>query len=417
MGIDEARALLGIDANADLATAQQAYQSRTGQLVAALNTADADRAGALRYLLAQVTEAWQTMLTGAHGEPTTPAGVATGASGATPAPAPPAAAPTPSMTSAPGVAAAAAATPAPAPAPRQPAVSFVRTPARPSSAEAEHVAVVTDSTAYLPESVIDKYGITVVPLNVHMQSQVSLEGVDLAPSEFATWITAPGRTASTSPPSPETFRAAYESTDARDIVSIHLSARLSGTRQNAVSAAHDLADEGQARIKVVDSRATAMGLGFAVIAAAEAAAAGGDVWDVMSAAETAARRSRVLFYVDTLEYLKRGGRIGAAAAWVGTALDLKPILHIANGVIEPLERVRGANKAIARLEEIAVTQAGSAVVDIAIHHLASEERADDIADHLSRRVPGLRSLHKSEVGAVIGAHTGPGALGIVLHFA
>lgn len=277
------------------------------------------------------------------------------------------------------------------------------------------VAVVTDSTAYLPPGVAESAGITVVPLHVKLGDRMLLEGVELSPPQFAEWITAPGRTASTQPPTVAMFKAAYQATGARDIVSIHLSGRLSGTREAAVTAAYELADAGHARVKVVDSRQAAMGLGFAVMEAAEAAARGSDVFDVAAAAEDSARRTSMIFYVETLEYLRRGGRIGGAAALIGTALQVKPLLHLVNGMIEPLTRVRGGTKAIARLEDTIVDEVGDAVVDICVHHLAAREGADALGERLRSRLPGLKSMYQSEVGAVIGAHVGPGLLGAVVH--
>lgn len=277
------------------------------------------------------------------------------------------------------------------------------------------MAVVTDSTAYLPDGVAEHYGIHVVPLHVHAGDKKLLEGLELTPRQFAAWITAPGRMASTSPPTQEAFKAAYLATGARDIVSIHLSGRLSGTRESALTAAYDLFDHGGPRVKVVDSRLTAMGMGFAVMRAADVAAAGGDIFDVAEAAEEAARRTTTLFYVETLEYLRRGGRIGAAAALIGTALELKPLLHMVDGAIEPLDRVRKAERAIARLEDTIVEDAGDDEVDIAVQHLAAEDGADALAERLRARIPHLRSMHKSEVGAVVGAHVGPGLLGAVVH--
>jgi DegV family protein with EDD domain len=277
------------------------------------------------------------------------------------------------------------------------------------------VAVVTDSTAYLPPGVAEAYGVTVVPLHVLTDGGEALEGVELSPHEFAEWISGPGRTASTRPPTAAAFRAAYEATGAADIVSIHLSARLSGTRESAVTAAYDLFDAGGARVKVVDSRTTAMGLGFAVIAAAEVANAGGDAFEVANAAEASARRTATMFYVDTLEYLRRGGRIGKAAALLGTALELKPLLHMVDGAIEPMDRVRKADRAIAKLEDSIVAAAGDGPVDVAVHHLAAADNAHALGERLRARIPGLATLHESEVGAVVGAHVGPGLLGAVVH--
>jgi DegV family protein with EDD domain len=285
----------------------------------------------------------------------------------------------------------------------------------PMAMDAQRVAVVTDSTAYLPDGVAERYGIAVVPLHVVTADGEALEGVDLTPAEFAAWISAPGRTASTRPPSPGAFRVAYERTGASDIVSIHLSARLSGTRESATTAAYDLFDAGGPRVKVVDSRTTAMGLGFAVIAAAEVANAGGDAFEVANAAEASARRTETMFYVDTLEYLRRGGRIGKAAALVGTALAMKPLLHMVDGAIEPMDRVRGAERAVARLEDEIVRAAGDGPVDVAVHHLAAEDNAAALAERLAARIPEMRTMHRSEVGAVVGAHVGPGLLGAVVH--
>ena len=139
-----------------------------------------------------------------------------------------------------------------------------------------------------------------------------------------------------------------------------------------------------------------------------------DVFGGGSAAEKRAAATSAYFYVDTLDYLRRGGRIGAAQALLGSALAVKPILQLADGRIGLLEKVRTASKAVARLEEIVVERAGHADVDIAVHHLAAPERAEALAERLRHHVPGLVDLHVSEVGAVIGAHTGPGLLGAVV---
>lgn len=167
-------------------------------------------------------------------------------------------------------------------------------------------------------------------------------------------------------------------------------------------------------VRVVDTGMVAMALGFCALAAAETAEAGGTVDEAVTAAEKRAAGTSAYFYVDTLDYLRRGGRIGAAQALLGSALAVKPLLQLEGGRIELLEKVRTASKAIARLEELAADRAGSAQVDIAVHHLSAPERASALADRLRARVPGLADLHVSEVGAVIGAHTGPGLLGAVV---
>jgi DegV family protein with EDD domain len=276
---------------------------------------------------------------------------------------------------------------------------------------ASRVAVVTDSTAYLPEGVADKHGIGVVPLQVRLGDQSYLEGVDLSPAEFTTWLQVPGNRALTSQPAPAAFAAAYDGIDADEIVSVHVSGRLSGTAGAARLAAEDVHGR---RIHVVDSRNIAMGLGLVVLAAVDTAHGGATGREVVAAAERAAERTRTVFYVDTLEHLRRGGRMGKAAAWFGSALSVKPLLHVIDGEIAPLEKVRTAAKAIARLEEIVTLTAGRSPVDVAVHHLAAPDRAAQVAEHL-RALPGLQAMYESELGPVVGAHVGPGCLGVVVH--
>lgn len=275
------------------------------------------------------------------------------------------------------------------------------------------VAVVTDSTAYLPEGVAETSHVGVVPLHVVLGSRTGTEGADVSPGDVASALTERRMQVSTSRPTPSELAGAYRATGARCIVSVHLSAELSGTYDAAVLAAAEVAGEGL-EVRVVDSGTIAMGLGFAVLAAARAATGGASAEEVEAAARTTAGATDVLFYVDTLEHLRRGGRIGAAAALVGTALAVKPLLHVTGGRIAPLEKVRTASKALARLEDLAVERAGQDAVDVAVHHLAAEEKATALAGRLLTRIPGLDSVHVSEVGAVVGAHVGPGLLGVVV---
>ena len=275
------------------------------------------------------------------------------------------------------------------------------------------VAVVTDSTAYLPEGVAATSEVGVVPLHVVLGSRTGTEGADVSPGEVASALTERRMQVSTSRPTPSEMAAAYRATGASCVVSVHLSAELSGTYDAAVLAAAEVESDG-IEVRVLDSGTIAMGLGFAVLAAARAARSGSGVDEVEAAARRTAQATDVLFYVDTLEHLRRGGRIGAAAALVGTALAVKPLLHVTGGRIAPLEKVRTASKALARLEDLAVERAGQDPVDVAVHHLAAEDKARGLADRLLERVPGLDSVHVSEVGAVVGAHVGPGLLGVVV---
>ena len=275
------------------------------------------------------------------------------------------------------------------------------------------VAVVTDSTAYLPPGMADAHGIAEVPLHVVLGSRTGAEGLQVSPGDVASALAERRLQVSTSRPTPAEFAACYRALGTTSIVSVHLSAELSGTYDAAVLAAGEVAPDG-VEVLVVDSRMLAMGLGFAVVAAAEAAASGADAQEVAAAAVARAARTDVVFYVDTLEHLRRGGRIGAAAALVGAALAVKPLLHVADGRIAPLEKVRTASKALARLEAIAVERAGDGPVDVAVHHLAAADKASALLDRLRARVPALVSSHVSEVGAVVGAHVGPGLLGVVV---
>jgi DegV family protein with EDD domain len=157
-----------------------------------------------------------------------------------------------------------------------------------------------------------------------------------------------------------------------------------------------------------------MGLGFAVLRAATAALDGASGVDVEAAAVSAAERTTTFFVLETLEYLKRGGRIGPAAAFLGTALAVKPVLHVKDGLIVPLEKVRTTNRAVARLVDLAEQTAVGNGVELAVHHLAAPERAAELATRLDERISSASGCVVSELGAAIGAHTGPGMLGVVI---
>jgi len=242
--------------------------------------------------------------------------------------------------------------------------------------------------------------------------EVLSEGGEASPADVAQALQRRVRV-TTSRANPEAFAAVYRAAADRGadaVVSLHLSAEFSGTYEAAVLAAQDA----PLPVRVVDTRMVAMALGYCVLTAAETALAGGTADEVVVAAEKRAAATAGFFYVDTLEYLRRGGRIGAARALLGSALAVKPLLHLEDGRIQPLEKVRTSSRAIARLEEIAIQQAGTAEVDVTVHHLAAAERAEAIAERLRARIPGLRELYVGEVGPVIGAHVGPGMLAVVV---
>ncbi|HET9517545.1 MAG TPA: DegV family protein [Actinoplanes sp.] len=278
------------------------------------------------------------------------------------------------------------------------------------------VAVVTDSTAYLPAELSGAHQLTVVPLTVVVNGVEGIEGAEITPAEVAQALGARRAPVSTSRPAPEQFVQAYTrllDAGADGIVSVHLSARLSGT----VEAAELAAAEVGPHVQVVDSGSTGMGLGFAALAAGAAADRGGSLTDVRQTAVEHAGRVSTLFYVDTLEFLRRGGRIGAASALLGTALSVKPILHVVDGGIVVLDKVRTAGRALAKIVDRAVEAAGPAGdVDIAVHHLDAPDRAAALADAVAVRLGDrLQDCYIAEIGAVVAAHVGPGFACVVVH--
>src|SRR5919107_5133566 len=238
------------------------------------------------------------------------------------------------------------------------------------------VAVVTDSTAYLPDELTEGYGIHVVPLYVVLAGRSGREGWDVGPDEVARTLGVRGQTVSTSRPTPGDFVAAYRQAldeGAERLVSIHLSSELSGTWDAARLAASQV---GEHIVTVFYSRSAAMGAGFAVLAAARSAAAGADAATVARTAREIAEATRTFFVVDTLEHLRRGGRIGSAAAVLGSALAVRPVLHVLDGRVVPLEKVRTSARALNRLVQRVVDEVGGEPVSLAVHHLAAPEKAE-----------------------------------------
>jgi len=271
------------------------------------------------------------------------------------------------------------------------------------------VAIVTDSTAYLPADLVASHHIRVVPVQVVVSGQPYDEGTEISPAEVAEALRA-WNVVTTSRPSPDRFAQAYA--DAADsgataIVSAHLSGDMSGTYDSACLAARD----SPIPVLVVDTRRVAMAMGFAVLDGARAAEAGADPEAVAQVIRDRAASSSALFYVDTLDYLRRGGRIGAAQALLGQALAVKPILELVDGHVAPLEKVRTTSKALARIEELVIQRAAGRPCDIAVHHLDAAARAETLAGHLVARLVDSRVI-VAEVGAVVGAHVGPGMVAV-----
>jgi DegV family protein with EDD domain len=282
----------------------------------------------------------------------------------------------------------------------------------------QHVAVVADTTSYLPADLVDRHGIHLVSLYVNWEDESERE-IDMPNfDDFYRRLRSADRLPTTSQPSIGDFLEVYEPLvdEGLEIVSVHISGGISGTVESARQAKEQLAErKGVDRITVMDSERAAGGLGLMVLAGAKVAQAGGSLDEVVKRVESARAHLKMWFAVDTLEYLRRGGRMGAAAALVGSALAVKPILRIEDGRVVPFERVRTAAKALSRLEELAVDAAGSAPVDVAVAHLASPDRGATLAQRLGERLAsGLedRPVHVGEIGAVLGAHVGPGMVAV-----
>jgi len=273
------------------------------------------------------------------------------------------------------------------------------------------IALVSDSTS-VDQEMAKRLDVIVVPLKVVIGASSYDEDAAASPESVAAALEQRSPV-STSRPPPEAFLREYEKAakaGAEAIVSIHLSGEVSGTYESAELAGRDASIP----VVTVDSRHLGMGTGFAVEAAAAALDAGASAETAADVARERAAATTALFYVDTLEFLRRGGRVGVAAALVGSALAVKPLLKVEDGRIVPLEKVRTSGKALIRLEELAVTAAGRQPVDIAVSHLANAERADMLARRLRERVHDVHELVVNQVGAVIGAHVGPGMLAVVI---
>ncbi len=275
-------------------------------------------------------------------------------------------------------------------------------------------AVVCDTTAYLPTELIAAGGIRVVSLYVAIDGEAEPEAEISDYAAFYERLRASEGGATTSQPSVGDFVAVYEPllAEGRDVVSIHISAGISGTFEAAGQARERLTEEGKGgeRIHLFDSRSACGGMGYSVLAAAAAARADGDPEAVLARAERAREELKMWFAIDTLEYLRRGGRIGGARAWIGSALKIKPILTLEEE-ITPVERVRTRARSIERLRDYARQRHEARLDAWVIQHIQDPEAADALADDC-REIFGCEPVYVSEVGPVIGAHVGPGLLGV-----
>ncbi len=276
------------------------------------------------------------------------------------------------------------------------------------------VAIVTDSTATLPANLLRGLNVFSCPLQVIWDGTSYRDGIDIQPLEFYERLKSARNMPTTSQATPGALQQLYASLIEKgfEILSIHISSRLSGTLDSAQQAKAMLPG---APIELVDSLSTSMAMGFASLTAARAAANGATLAECTLLARQALNQSGVLFAVSTLEYLHRGGRIGGAAAFLGTALNLKPILELREGRIEAIERVRTMNKAIDRLLDLFEERVAQRTpVHIATLHANAPEEAAQLLEKARQRF-GVSAVHDAiltEVSPVLGTHTGPGTVGI-----
>jgi len=276
------------------------------------------------------------------------------------------------------------------------------------------VAVVTDTTQYLPREVIERHGLHLVSLYVNWDGRIDRESGFADYDGFYDFLRSGGELPSTSQPSVGDFLAVYEPLVERgdEILSIHLSGGISGTVRAAEQARDLLVERGMAaeRMVVIDSLTGCAGHGFMAVAATNALAGGADLAGAVAAARAMRENLKIIVMVDTLEYLRRGGRIGAARAWIGTTLKVKPILTI-EGEMQPVERVRTASRAFERLVAHLEQRRENGCDGFAIQHIQARADAERMAER-GREIYGRDPELISEIGPVIGTHTGPGILGV-----
>ena len=275
------------------------------------------------------------------------------------------------------------------------------------------VAIVTDSTAYLPQTCIDQYHIAIAPLSVIWGDQIYRDGVDIQPAEFYTRLTTSKIMPTTSQVTPAAMLDAFQPLLAQgyDVLGIFVSSKISGTVQSALQA-RDMLDGAAQRVAIVDSLSTTMAMGWPVLTAARAAQAGEHLAECQKIAENTCKNSGVLFVVETLEFLRRGGRIGGAQAMLGTVLNIKPILELRDGRIEAVEKVRTKQKAIHHVVDLVTERIPSGTpVRVAITHANSEADASLMLAAAQKAMNPLETMI-CPMSPVIGAHAGPGTVAL-----
>ena len=273
------------------------------------------------------------------------------------------------------------------------------------------VAIVTDSTSSMPQEIIDKYPITVIPQVLIWGDQTYRDGIDINAEEFYTRLAKANIMPTTSQAKISDFQQVFTRLheEGHEILCVLISSKLSGTIGSYHQAKEMLPE---ARIELVDSLSTSMGLGFQVIEAAKAAAAGKSLAECKAAAEQARERTGLVLTPATLEFLHRGGRIGGGARFLGTALNIKPILELRDGRIEAVERVRTRKKALKRIiDRVEELIAGRQPVHLAVLHANAPDEARHLLEMATRQIETSEKLF-TEVSPVVGCHAGPGTVGL-----
>jgi DegV family protein with EDD domain len=273
------------------------------------------------------------------------------------------------------------------------------------------VIVVTDTSSRLPTELRDEWAIREVPLHILLDGDDLRDGFDEVPEDIHK------RHATTAGATPAELCAAYQralaDSDGDGVVAVHISSGLSGTCRAAELTATDLGPA----VRVIDSKSTAMGTGFAALAAARAASAGGDLDTVTDAAAAAVNRTHAYMVVHRLDNLRRSGRIGGAKAWLGTALALKPLLHVDDGKLVLAQRIRTSKGAITAMIDQVCEVVGERSAALAVHHVANPEGARDVAAALADRLPACEPAIVTPLGPVLALHVGAGALAVCLQVA
>ena len=275
------------------------------------------------------------------------------------------------------------------------------------------IALVTDSTAYLPKEYVDRYHITTVPQVLIWGEQVYEDGVDIQPDEFYQKLSTAKVRPTTSQVSVVNMQKAFSGLleEGYQVLGLFLSAKLSGTMQSALQARDELSS-GKDQVEIIDSNSTSMAMGFQVLTLARAASEGASMDECRALANQARNTTGIYFVVDTLEFLHRGGRIGGAQRLLGTALNLKPILALQDGKVEAMERIRTKNKAVERMIELIVEQThGKSPVRLACLHANAPAEAKEMLDRATSLINPVESIFTS-LSPVVGSHTGPGTLGL-----